>query len=128
MASIGFLIAGLSAIWVYNDAKRRGRDFGSALLWAIGTMAMVVIVLPLYLLFGRRPQMRKDFNADIIDVEATVITDNVINCTMCGSKVKEDYNVCPYCGFTLRPKCPNCGLQLERNVKACPSCQSPTSK
>lgn len=128
MVLVGYLIAFLAAFWVYNDAKRRGHDLGSALLWAVGTLAMAMIVLPLYLLFGRRQQMskvRKD--SDIIDVEATVVSDNVVNCNMCGSKVKEDYNVCPYCGYTLRPKCQTCGQELNRDLKTCPYCQTPAA-
>jgi len=128
MVSFGYLIAFLAAFWVYNDAKSRDHNVGSALLWAVGTLALAVIVLPLYLLFGRRKQMNKAYKgSDIIDIEATVIADDAINCSMCGSKVKEDYNLCPYCGYTLRPKCQTCGQELDRNLKICPQCQTPTA-
>lgn len=129
MVPIGFLIAFFAAFWVYNDAKRRGHELGSALLWALGTLAMLVVVLPLYLLFGRRPQLKKNCkDPRIIDVEATVVSETYTNCTMCGSKVKEEFNVCPYCGFTLRPKCNQCGQQLGRAAKICPKCETPVDK
>lgn len=127
MLSFGFLIAFVAAMWVYNDAKKYGHDIGSAVLWALGTLAMLVVVLPLYLIFGRKPQLNKSRrNDDIIDVDAIVVTENYSNCTMCGSKVKDDFNICPYCGFTLNPKCKNCGQQISRDVRSCPNCKTPT--
>lgn len=125
MFSIGFLIAFIAAILVYNDAKKHGHEMGSALLWALGTLAMLIVVLPLYLIFGRRPQLKKNrADSNIIDIEATVVDETYANCTMCGSKVKDDFNICPYCGFTLRPKCKNCGQSLSRGDKMCPNCQT----
>ncbi|MDD4601137.1 hypothetical protein SDC9_09156 [bioreactor metagenome] len=126
MVSIGFLIAFMIAFWVFNDARKRGHEIGSALLWSIGTCALVVLVLPLYLMFGRRPQVNINKDRDVIDIEATVVSESSISCTMCGHKVNDDFNVCPYCGFTLRPKCKECGHQLSRSDKNCPNCQLPT--
>ncbi|MGI6093368.1 MAG: double zinc ribbon domain-containing protein [Negativicutes bacterium] len=127
MVSIGFIVAFLAAFWVYNDAKQRGHDIGTAILWSLGTLAMLVVFLPLYLLFGRKPQLKKNRqDSDIIDVEATVTTDSYLTCTMCGKNVKDEFNVCPYCGFTLKPECKNCGQHLSRDNKYCPTCQTPT--
>lgn len=126
MVSIGLLVAFIAAFWVYNDAKQRGHDIGSAILWSLGTLAMLVVFLPLYLIFGRKPQLKKNrTDADIIDVEATIVSGSYSNCTMCGSKIKDDFNVCPYCGYTLNPKCTNCGQQLSRDTRSCPTCQTP---
>lgn len=128
MAAISFLIAFIAAYWVYNDARGRGHDLGSALLWSIGTLAMLIIVLPLYLLLGRKPRMKSPQSGpDIIDVEATVVGETV-RCTMCGGKVKEDFKICPYCGYTLKPTCRSCGRELERGWKNCPYCQAPTEE
>ncbi|MEG6584152.1 double zinc ribbon domain-containing protein [Dendrosporobacter sp. 1207_IL3150] len=126
MASLSFLIALLAAFWVYKDAKSRGQSKNTALLWAVGTLAMLIVFLPLYLLFGRRkPEMRRN-DEKTIDVEATVIEDS-ISCPMCASKVKDDFKVCPYCSYTLQPKCEQCGHELKREWKACPNCQTPNS-
>lgn len=128
MAAISFLIAFIAAYWVYNDARGRGHDLGSALLWSVGTLAMLIIVLPLYLLLGRKPRVKSPKSGpDIIDVEATVVGETV-RCTMCGGKVKEDFKICPYCGYTLKPTCRSCGRALERGWKNCPYCQAPTEE
>ncbi|MEN6412478.1 MAG: zinc ribbon domain-containing protein [Veillonellales bacterium] len=124
MAAISFLIAFVAAYWVYSDARGRGHDLGSALLWSLGTLAMLIIVFPLYLLLGRKPRMKSSkTKPDIIDVEATVV-DETTCCTMCGGKVKEEFKICPYCGYTLKPKCRSCGRELERGWKKCPYCQA----
>ena len=50
---IGFIIDVLIAIWVYNDAQRRGMN---GIGWAIGTFLLCVIFLPLYLII-RKPRV-----------------------------------------------------------------------
>jgi hypothetical protein len=47
---IAFVIAVAAAIWVYNDAAKRGLSSGKSLAWALGTLFAVIIVLPLYLI------------------------------------------------------------------------------
>lgn len=122
------LAAVAAAYWVYQDARTKGYTTSTVLLWTIGTLMMMVIVLPLYLLFGRRPKGRTRRGEQIIDVEATAVVDetNKIDCPMCGSKVQEDFKLCPYCGYTLKPKCLKCGQDVSREWRKCPYCQTPT--
>ena len=44
----GFAIALLAGVWVYNDARKRGS--ASALGWAIGTVGLLIVFLPLWLI------------------------------------------------------------------------------
>jgi len=130
MGTISLLIPILAGCWVYNDAKTRGQTTKSAFLWAAGTVAMLIVFLPLYLIIGRRQQqpMRPRQNDEkTIDVEATVVEETVA-CPMCASKVKEDYKICPYCGYTLTPKCEICGQELKREWKNCPNCNTAASQ
>lgn len=124
MSTFGLLIAALAAYWVYNDARGRGHDLGVALLWSIGTMAAIVVFLPLYLLFGRKRAMKSRRNDDIIDVEAMPVGATV-KCPMCAGNVQEDFKACPYCGFALKPACSSCGKELSREWRLCPYCQTP---
>lgn len=126
MMTISLLVGAVAAYWVYNDARGRGHDLGSALLWAVGTAAALIIFLPLYLLIGRRSAMKPRRNQDIIDVEATLVDEETIKCPMCAGRVKEEFKICPYCGFTLKPVCPSCGKELNREWRVCPYCQTPT--
>ena len=125
MMTLGFLIAAIAAYWVFNDARDRGHEMSTALLWAAGTLAALFIFLPLYLLFGRKALFKPRRNDDIIDVEATPVEETV-KCPMCAGTVKEDYKACPYCGFTLKPACTSCGKELNREWRVCPYCQAPT--
>jgi len=87
----------IATFFVYMDATKRGHGVTTAMLWSIGSGLVPYVILPLYFLVGRRKkeQNRHDDN-DIIDIEATVV-EETINCTKCGSTVKEDFLVCPYC-------------------------------
>jgi RNA polymerase subunit RPABC4/transcription elongation factor Spt4 len=123
--TFGLLIGAVAAYWVYNDARGRGHELGTALLWALGTIAALIIFLPLYLLVGRKSPMKPKRNQDFIDVEATPV-EETIQCSMCARKVKEDFKICPYCGFTLKPTCSSCGKELNREWRVCPHCQTPT--
>jgi hypothetical protein len=44
----GLLIAGLVAVWVYQDARDRGAHQPG--LWAVGTFLLMILVLPMWLL------------------------------------------------------------------------------
>lgn len=129
IGTLGLVVAFIAAYWVYNDARGRGHELGTALLWSLGTLAALVIFLPLYLLFGRKPAMtgagRSRREEIIIDVESAPV-EETMNCPMCGGKVKEDYKACPFCSFTLKPKCQSCDRELNREWKTCPYCQAPT--
>lgn len=125
MGMFSLLIGILAGFFVYNDARGRGKDFFSALLWGVGSAVMPIVMIPLYLFIGRKPSLegRKDPKDDIIDIEATVVED-LIHCPMCGRKVKEDFVTCPYCSHTLKPKCQSCGQALKREWNTCPHCQA----
>lgn len=130
MGMIGFLLAAFAAYWVYTDAKEHGYGSGAAAGWAIGTFLLLIVFLPVYLIFGRRGRLKyrqEQNDPDIIDVTGTVVEDT-FPCKMCGGKVKEEFSVCPYCGFSLRPKCKSCEREMERSWTTCPYCQTPASK
>ncbi|MBC8014937.1 MAG: hypothetical protein H7X79_04245 [Sporomusaceae bacterium] len=101
MAMIVTLLIGiLTALFVYNDAKGRGHGEITARLWSAGSMIMPYLILPVYLLIGRKAKQQNRQsqydNSDVIDIEATIV-EETIDCSMCGRKIKEDFVVCPYC-------------------------------
>ncbi len=119
------IVGVLAAYWVYGDARRLGHEKGTALLWALGTVPFPYIFLPLYFLLGRRPRAARR-PPEVVDVEAVPVEETIC-CPMCGSKVKEEFQTCPYCSHTLRPKCPGCGRELRRDWKTCPYCEAPAA-
>lgn len=127
MSFVFLAVSALAGYWVYSDSKGRGHDLNTTLLWTVGSLVIPYVFLPLYLLLGRKSQANgKRRDQDIIDVEATLVED-LVKCPMCASKVKEDFKVCPYCGFTLKPKCQTCGKELNREWKTCPYCEAPAA-
>lgn len=131
IATFGFIISFVAAYWVYYDARGRGHELGTAMLWSLGTLAALIIFLPLYLLLGRKqPPMDRNGRSRreeiIIDVEAAPV-EETMHCPMCGGKVKEDYKACPFCSFTLKPQCGSCGRELNREWRTCPYCQAPAT-
>lgn len=127
----GAILGALAAIWVFTDARKRGRETGTALLWTVGVFFMLIIFLPLYLIFGRkikpRPVPPAQLPDNVIDVDSSAVI-TTVNCPMCASQVNEDYKICPHCGYTLRPVCKNCGAQLDRTWVSCPHCQTPAAE
>ncbi len=126
-------IAGIvAAVWVFNDARKVGHSFAMSLLWALGVVAFIVIFLPMYLLVGRRrpleAQPEKELQLENVTVEGEAELVATTPCPMCGKAVRDDYKLCPYCGFTLHLKCKTCGRPLERDWVVCPNCQTPTPK
>lgn len=127
MMTISLLIAAFAAYWVYNDSRRLGHERGTALMWSLGTLVFMIVFLPLYLIFGRKPRSVSR-PADVVDVEATPVGEGeTMHCPMCGGKVKEEFKTCPYCSHTLKPKCEKCGQELRRDWKTCPYCEAPAN-
>ena len=87
---IAILIPMLAAIWVFMDAKEKGRSEGQALLWAIGTFMALIIFLPLWLFV--RWQEGQTRNAKHVYV-----------CPFCHNSFRNipRARYCPYCGQTL---------------------------
>ncbi len=124
MVSIPFIFGLIAAYWVNKDARARGNDFGSIVVWTLGSLISCFIFVPLYLIFGRKKKVSKNPADDTIDVEATVL-EEPFTCTMCGKEVKNGFKLCPYCGHTLKPKCEHCGQDVDRYWRNCPYCHEP---
>ncbi len=90
-------------VYVYRDAKRRGMN---AILWAmVAVFAPSLIGFIIYLI------VRENYSD--------------LACPQCGTKVKEQYVICPNCGAKLQPACDNCGTVVEPEWKLCPTCTQP---
>jgi len=87
---IGTALASIAgALWVYRDSRARfGRRRNEPLLWTIGTLLLLVLVLPFYLLVARPPG-------------------GVVRCPSCGSATLSHRATCLHCDnpipFDSRP-------------------------
>lgn len=124
------VISMLAAFWVYRDAQKFGYQKNIALLWALGTIVLFWVVFPIYLLLGRKFQVKnkqkqnKKIEQATIEADAVSFEAATAECPMCAKSVQEDATKCPYCGYTLTLFCANCGEALERQWQHCPHCQA----
>lgn len=49
-------------------------------------------------------------------------------CPSCGSKIEQDFNVCPICKESLKKPCQNCGEIIESYWNYCPYCEHKIKK
>lgn len=89
METIGFIISIIASIWVYNDAKKRGKSSSSAFWWALGTLLIWIIFLPIWLI--KRPKSEDE----IVYVNTPKL------CSHCGKYYEGNPIYCPNCGTKL---------------------------
>jgi hypothetical protein len=77
----------LSAVFVYFDAKKRGKRDREALWWAAGTLFLVIFVLPAWLWSRPNFQVETDF---LCPECKEVYRGKRISCPNCGYMVVED--------------------------------------
>lgn len=100
---IAMVIPVLIGVYVYRDASDRGMN---AVLWTlVAVLAPSLIGFIIYLL------VRSNYSN--------------LKCRVCGTRVRENYVVCPGCGTKLKPCCPNCSAPVEPGWKVCPRCAAP---
>lgn len=94
-------IFGSIAVFVYRDAKKRGMN---PWLWALVSLfGPNFIGLIIYLI------VRSNYGK---------------KCLSCGKQVNPDFQVCPYCGSSLKEKCSKCGREVASDWNVCPHCNN----
>ena len=101
------LIPLLVGVWVFLDARSRGKDMSSSLLWGMGTFLLLIIVLPLWLFL--RPPLGKSYTSDRYSgmrEQNSAFEEQRLFCTHCQQSIEgiNDALFCPYCGQRLSHK------------------------
>ncbi len=112
--------------WTYRDAKLRSESVVSAVFWALVVLVLNFLGLIIYLIL-RPPEFIDDVIERDLEIERMqILLDNSkqSNCPACGSLIKDDFLICPYCRKKLRNSCINCGKPLSLNWKVCPYCKT----
>jgi energy-coupling factor transporter transmembrane protein EcfT len=89
MGFIGALITFFIALWVFSDARSRGKSNGVSFLWFVGTWFLVILFSPLWL-FVRPSKFYIDSSID-----------KSRNC-VCGRSYEGSPAFCQNCGNSLR--------------------------
>jgi RNA polymerase subunit RPABC4/transcription elongation factor Spt4 len=98
--AIGMLfLVFLIAVYVYQDAKRRGMP---PLLWSLVAALVPYFIGLIVYLVVRQPRL--------------------LGCPHCGQVAGEKAVYCPTCGRPVRPLCPGCREPMPDGARFCPSC------
>jgi len=108
--------------WTYRDAKLRNT---SSFFWALVVLVLNFLGLILYLIL-RPPEFIDDIVERDMEIKRAemILNSKQTVCPACGSEVKEDYLICPYCRKKLKKLCIKCGKPLNLNWKVCPYCKT----
>ena len=99
------LIPLLVGVWVFLDAKSRGKDLSGALLWGFGTFLLLIVVLPLWLLL--RPPLSSSssslkYSGMNTQNRYRYSEKQKLYCPKCQKSIGlEGALFCPYCGQRL---------------------------
>lgn len=113
------------ALWVFFDASRR-TNYG----WVWGLASLLIIPWIIYLVWRppftieERNVLEADMNLRRIEKEyyQYMLSKEKFICTVCGTPIQPDYQVCPSCFKELKKVCASCGRLLDLDWKICPYC------
>lgn len=113
------------ALWVFFDASRR-TSYG----WVWGLASLLIIPWIIYLVWRppftieERNVLEADMNLRRIEKEyyQYMLSKEKFICTVCGTPIQPDYQVCPSCFKELKKVCASCGRLLDLDWKICPYC------
>ena len=110
--SVLFIFWLIVTIWVYIDAERRKLN---GFLWGSLVFVGNVIGLIIYLLV-------RTGSTPVVSITPQVTANSPQTCPACSKPVRNDFNVCPHCGTSLKMTCPACEKKVESDWKVCPYC------
>lgn len=88
MDFIAFIVLAFGSYWVFADVKKHGGTTVTGLAWATGVFFIFIIVLPLWLFWGRKK------------ASGNVITTSIF-CRYCGAQSEMNGSFCTRCGKPL---------------------------
>ncbi|MGE3076082.1 MAG: zinc ribbon domain-containing protein [Dehalococcoidia bacterium] len=113
------------AYWTFNDAWRRS---SFPFFAVISTLLVVLFFLPglwIYLLI--RPRTTLAERADE-RLRTALVTEYDQACPGCRKYIREDFVLCPRCGYELRSTCTGCSRAIEQAWSMCPFCGLASNK
>ena len=115
MHTIAMLIPLLVGVWVFLDARSRGKDISGAILWGVGTFLILIIVLPLWLLL-RPPLASASSRYSRQSAQQLNPKEQQLLCTHCQKAIEiKDALFCPYCGQRLSQKSTPITIEANHN-------------
>lgn len=101
-------------IWTFNDIRSRSRDWLAILLACVLVLIFPIIGLVLYLMIRPKQTLAEVYDRALEEEALLREIEETLACITCGVPVKENWVYCPTCHHQLQHNCVNC-KQLVRN-------------
>jgi RNA polymerase subunit RPABC4/transcription elongation factor Spt4 len=108
--------------WAYRDMRARSRDGLGAILAVLVVAALPLAGLLIYLLLRPRETLSEAYERSLEEEALLQEIEEKPTCPGCGQRVKEGWQVCPYCHTRLKKPCVSCGQVLDLAWHLCPHC------
>lgn len=127
----GFGAAFLAALWVslvvwtYRDVRARSRD---PLVRVLAVLLVALLSLPgvlVYLILRPRNTMEEEYQRTLEEEALLQALEDLALCPGCERRVRDNWQVCPYCQTRLKKPCHQCGKLMELPWNICPYCGTP---
>jgi RNA polymerase subunit RPABC4/transcription elongation factor Spt4 len=112
------------AIWTFRDIRARSRDILAQILATLLVLVLPGIGLVVYLMLRPRETLEEAYEHSLEQEALLQAIEEPEECPGCGQRVSGDFLYCPDCHTRLKKACSQCGSPLKLNWSLCPYCGS----
>ncbi len=106
-------------IWVARDSVSRSRSLVFQVLMILGTIALNVFGLLVYLIIRPQKTLVEKYHEEL---ERKALAENEESCPTCSKHLPLEFQFCPHCGEEVRHPCKKCKGLVSKNWTICPYC------
>ncbi|NDJ54060.1 MAG: zinc ribbon domain-containing protein [Chloroflexi bacterium] len=131
LAVVAIVAATLTALWIaliiwtYRDMKSRSRDPFAQIMAALVVAILNIPGLLVYLILRPQETLAEQYERALEEEALLQEIEGKSVCPGCGSPIKQDWRLCPYCHTKLKKPCEACSELLELSWTVCPYCEAP---
>jgi RNA polymerase subunit RPABC4/transcription elongation factor Spt4 len=117
-------------IWTFNDIRSRSRDWLAILLACVLVLIFPIVGLVLYLMIRPKHTLAEVYDRALEEEALLREIEETLACVTCGVPVKENWVYCPTCHQQLQHNCINCKQLVRNEWEICVYCgtaQQPTA-
>jgi RNA polymerase subunit RPABC4/transcription elongation factor Spt4 len=111
--------------WTYRDIRSRTRDHTIHILASFLVAILNLPGLLIYLILRPKVTLLETYQRTLEEEALLTEIETRKVCPGCGSIIKQDWQICPYCHTRIHKVCTQCGGLLELPWQICPYCATP---
>ena len=109
-------------VWTWRDIRSRSRDLLTAFLSVLMVLLFNLPGLALYFILRPRETTAEVYARELEEEALLQEIEDRHTCPECERRVEPDFQLCPWCGATLRNRCTACQKLLNLRWEICPYC------